>query len=50
MGDIRIGGYNFGSSTLAQALMPPAINDHSLAGDIAFNTEQTFNIGSSLRV
>src|SRR3954452_22872833 len=26
-GDIRIGGYNFGSSTLAQAYMPPPVNN-----------------------
>jgi hypothetical protein len=47
MGDIRIGGYNFGNSTLAQAYMPPAINNYSIAGDIAFNTGQTFNIGTT---
>jgi hypothetical protein len=46
-GDIRIGGFNFGSSTLAMAYMPPPINNYSLAGDIAFNTAQTFNIGST---
>ncbi len=44
MGDIRIGGYNFGSSTLAQAFLPPPVNNFSLAGDIEFNTGQTFNI------
>ncbi len=46
MGDIRIGGYNFGcgSNTLAQAYMPPPVNNYSLAGDITFNTGQTFNI------
>ena len=44
MGDIRIGGYNFGSSTLAQAFLPPPVNNFSIAGDIEFNTAQTFNI------
>src|SRR5262249_35327869 len=47
MGDIRIGGYNFISSTLAQAYMPPSINNYSIAGDIAFNTGQAFNIGTT---
>ncbi len=46
-GDIRIGGFNFGSSTLAVAYMPPPVNNYSIAGDIAFNTGQTFNIGST---
>jgi hypothetical protein len=47
MGDIRIGGYNFGTSTLASAYMPPSANNYSIAGDIQFNTGQTFNIGST---
>src|SRR5712692_6514354 len=46
-GDIRFGGFNFGSSTLAMAYLPPSINNYSVAGDIAFNTGQTFNIGST---
>lgn len=46
-GDIRIGGYNFGTTTLAQAFMPPPVNNYSIAGDIAMNTGQTFNIGST---
>jgi hypothetical protein len=46
-GDIRIGGYNFGNTTLAQAFMPPPVNNYSIAGDIAFDTSQTFNIGSA---
>ncbi len=46
-GDIRIAGYNFGTSTLATAYMPPAINNYSIAGDIAFNSGQTFNIGTT---
>jgi len=45
-GDIRIGGYSFGNSTLAMAYQPPPVNDFSLAGDIMFNTLQKFNIGS----
>ncbi len=45
MGDIRIGGINLGTSgPLAQAFMPPPVNNFSLAGDIEFNTAQTFNI------
>jgi hypothetical protein len=45
MGDIRIGGYNFGSNSLAAAYQPPPVNNYSIAGDIQFNTGQTFNIG-----
>ena len=44
MGDIRIGGGNLGCGTLAQAYMPPPVNNYSLAGDIQFNTDYTFNI------
>jgi len=47
MGDIRIGGYDFKSSTLASAYLPPPINNYSIAGDIQFNTGQTFSIGST---
>src|SRR5260370_11491176 len=47
VGDIRIAGFNFGSSTLAMAYMPPSVNNYSVAGDMAFNTGQTFNIGST---
>jgi hypothetical protein len=47
MGDIRIGGYNFGTSTLAWSYQPPPVNNFSLAGDIEFNTGMTFNIGST---
>ena len=46
-GDIRIGGYNFGSSTLALTNQPPSVNNFSIAGDITFNTGQAFNIGST---
>src|SRR6266404_960415 len=30
-GDIRFGGFNFGSSTLAMAYLPPSINNYSVA-------------------
>ena len=46
-GDIRIGGYNFGSSTLALTYLPPPVNNFSIAGDMTFNTGQAFNIGST---
>ena len=46
-GDIRIGGYNFGSSTLALTYQPPPVNNYSIAGDMTFNTGQAFNIGST---
>lgn len=45
-GDIRIGGYDFGDSSLAAAYMPPPVNNYSIAGDIVFNTATTFSIGS----
>jgi hypothetical protein len=41
-GDIRIGGYNLGSATIAQAYLPPPANNYSCAGDIQFNTAKTF--------
>jgi hypothetical protein len=47
IGDIRIGGYNFGTGDLAAAYMPPPVNNFSVAGDIAFNTAQPFNIGTT---
>jgi hypothetical protein len=46
-GDIRIGGYNFLNSTLARAYQPPPVNNFSIAGDIAFNTGQTFGINTT---
>jgi predicted Zn-dependent protease len=46
-GDIRIGGYYFGSNSLATAFMPPPINNYSIAGDFNFNTGQTFHIGDN---
>src|SRR5206468_2643527 len=48
-GDIRIGGYNYGSgnNTLAMAYMPPPNNNYSIAGDITFNTGMPFNNGAT---
>jgi hypothetical protein len=48
-GDIRIGGYAFGSSCnwLASTFYPPSVNNYSVAGDVAFNTGYCFNIGST---
>lgn len=45
-GDIRIGGFNFGNSTLAQSYLPPPVNNYSIAGDIQINTGAVFNVGS----
>jgi predicted Zn-dependent protease len=45
-GDIRIGGYDFGTSTLAQSYLPPPVNNYSIAGDIQFNTAQMWNVGA----
>jgi len=48
MGDIRIGGYNFGvGGALAEAEYPPPINNYSVAGDIDFNTGVGWNIGTT---
>jgi hypothetical protein len=47
MGDIRIGGYNFGTNSLAAAYQPPPINNYSIAGDMQFNTAQPYNIGAT---
>ncbi len=47
MGDIRIGGYNFGTSTLGWSYQPPPVNNYSLAGDIEINTGAVWNIGST---
>jgi hypothetical protein len=47
-GDIRIGGYDFGSCNWVGATSyPPQVNNYSVAGDVAFNTSDTFNIGST---
>jgi hypothetical protein len=43
MGDIRVGGYNFGSSQLAGTYYPPPVNNFSIAGDIDFNTAEPWN-------
>jgi hypothetical protein len=47
MGDIRIGGDDFGTSALAQAYMPPPADNYSIAGDIQFNTGQNFNLNGA---
>jgi hypothetical protein len=47
VGDIRIGGYNFGTSTLGLTVLPPASSNYSIAGDMAFNTGQAFNLGAT---
>jgi predicted Zn-dependent protease len=47
MGDIRVGGYNFGTNSLAAAYQPPPVNNYSIAGDIQLNTGQAFNIGTT---
>jgi hypothetical protein len=47
IGDIRIGGYNFGSSTLATGYLPPPANNYSIAGDIELNTGQVWAIGGT---
>jgi Matrixin len=49
-GDIRIGGFNFNSNTIAMAFLPPPANNYSVAGDIQFNTGLTFNIGSTFDI
>jgi hypothetical protein len=46
-GDIRIGGYNFGNSTIARTYEPPPVNNYSIAGDMAFNTGLSFNVGAT---
>ena len=46
-GDIRIGGYNFDTATLARAFQPPQVNNYSIAGDIAFNTGQSFSVNTT---
>jgi hypothetical protein len=47
MGDIRIMGYNFGNTTLAQTFMPPPVNNTDFAGDLQINTSQSFGVGNS---
>jgi len=47
MGDIRIGGFNYGTGDLAGTAYPPQVNNFSIAGDMDFNTGMTFNIGTT---
>src|SRR5262249_5974384 len=48
VGDIRVGGYNFGANNvLAQTYMPPQDNASSFAGDLLFNTYQNWNNGTT---
>jgi hypothetical protein len=48
IGDIRIAGFqDTGAPYLAQAFQPPPANDYSLAGDMWFNTNQPFHIGTT---
>jgi hypothetical protein len=48
IGDVRVGGFNMGSSPIAQTYMPPQGNNYSVAGDMQFNTGDSFNIGSDI--
>ena len=48
MADIRIGGYDFGSATVAQAYAPPSVNNYSIAGDMQFNLGKTWAIGAGV--
>jgi hypothetical protein len=46
-GDIRIGGYNFGSGgAIAETYMPPPVNNFDIAGDVAFNTADKFGVNA----
>ncbi len=46
-GDIRIGGYPQPSSQLALAFLPPPVNGGTNAGDIFFNTSQSWQINGT---
>src|SRR5271157_4972386 len=46
-GDIRIGGYAMSSSILAFAYLPPKANGGTDAGDIFFNTAQSWQINGT---
>jgi hypothetical protein len=46
-GDIRIGGYAMSSNILAFAYIPPPANGGSDAGDIFFNTAQSWQINGT---
>lgn len=45
-GDIRIGGSSLGAGTLATNFLPPAFNGGTLAGDIVFNNNVLWGIGT----
>jgi hypothetical protein len=47
MGDIRIGGYGFSTRYLAGTYLPPSANNYSIAGDMNFNTNMAFNVGTT---
>ena len=47
MGDIRFGAYSYNSSYLGEGVMPPPINNYSIAGDIDFNSAKTWNNGTT---
>lgn len=47
MADIRIGGYNFGTTTLGRAYLPAPTNNFSIAGDIQLNTSQSWVMGTT---
>jgi hypothetical protein len=46
-GDIRFGGYNYGTGTqpIATAFMPPPANNYDIAGEVKFNTGKNFHLG-----
>jgi hypothetical protein len=46
-GDIRIGAVPLSGGILAETFIPPPINGGTAAGDILFNSNVTWNIGSS---
>jgi Matrixin len=45
-GDVRIGGFSQNSGVMAFTLLPPKNNGGSDAGDMFFNTSQSFHINS----
>ncbi len=47
MADIRIGGFDFGTTALAQGYLPPEVNNYSVAGDVQFNTSRPWNVGTT---
>lgn len=46
-GDIRIGGYSFGTSVLGWTYQPPSVNNFSIAGDVSLNSGMPWNVGST---